>query len=168
MTSKPSVSHSLMCNMVLMWAFVISLWMCFNGFMMALQISNITKTNKKITVFRSINKPSHVLQFVFSQALKAWALLADLHTWVFLPFLVRSWSRWYVQTPYYIQTPGRNLIFLYFQPRILWYTNQHFYLLFVKSGCKIKLPQFWIQYCNPKDVRTKLEHPVLWWIFFFS
>lgn len=41
-------------------------------------------------------------------------------------------------------------------------SNQHL----VKSGCKIKLPQFWIQYCNPKDIRIKMEHSGFWSCFF--
>lgn len=90
-----------------------------------------------------------------------------MHTQVFSPTLVRSWSRWWLLHP----NSWKNLlIFLYFPPWALQRTNHHFCLLFnqhlVKSGCKIKLPQFWIQYCNPKDIRTKLEHSVFWGYFF--
>lgn len=146
--------------------------MCLNGFMITLQISNSTETNKqKDNCVQSHCKPSHccftALQFVLCQALKLWALLTNLHTQVFLPTLVGSWSRWWVLHPGFWKN---LLIFLYFPPQALQRKNHHFCLLFnqhlVKSGCKIKLPQFRIQYCNPKDIRTKLEHSVFGGCFF--
>lgn len=109
-------------------------------------------------MFGAFVNPSHgVLEhskFVICQALKCKCCSPTCTQKVFLPTLVTGWSRWWIlHTDFW-----KNLvIFLYFPPWTLQHTNHHFCLLLnqhlVKSGCKIKLPQFWIQYCNPKDIK---------------
>lgn len=128
--SKPLASHSLMRNTVFVWAFLISLWeylwMCLNGFLITLQISNSTKPTKQkgncSKPLQTLTCCFRALQFVFSQALNMWTLLTNLHTQVFLPTLVRSWSKWWILHPDF----QKNLrIFLCFPPWTLQSTNHH-------------------------------------------
>lgn len=65
---------------------------------------------------------------------------------------------------YHSQISTESLIFSQILTWGILSHNHHFCLPFkqhlVKSGCKIKFPRFRIQYCNPKDIRSKLEHSV--------
>lgn len=104
--SKPLGSHSLMHNTVFVWAFLIRLWgyswMCLKGFTITLQINSAKPTKQKGNCSESLQTLTYcfrALQFVFSQALNMWTLLTNLHTQVFLPTLVRNWSKWWILHP---------------------------------------------------------------------